>query len=148
MINKDISIYEINNAEIFDKTICQIVEKCYSTGMHTLVVVEDDGYKQILNKTLWTFSQKSFIPHSTDDDLMPEKQPILITSNFKNLNRSSILVIVGRILEIDSEAFEKIIHIFCAKNSKHEADLNKLKSNLKPPEYKYFVMDEKGSWIK
>jgi DNA polymerase-3 subunit chi len=148
MTVKDLSIYEITNQDIFDKTICQIIEKCYSTGQNTLVTLEDDGYKEILNKMLWTFSQKSFIPHASDADMFPEIQPILFCSELKNLNNSKILVSVGKKIDVNDSDFQKIIFIFSKNNPKHNSELANLKTSIANNEYKFFIMDEKGNWLK
>ena len=48
-----------------------------------------------VDKTLWTFSTNVFLPHdvAVEDELQNEKQPILISSELKHLNRDILCVL-------------------------------------------------------
>lgn len=82
-------------SETLAKTFCQLAQKCYQSSFNTCVITKDTESTLELDKTLWTFSKKYFIPHATDQDPLPEKQPIFITNSVINPNKSTYLIIVN-----------------------------------------------------
>lgn len=83
------------NGEII-KAACIILEKCFKNDLKTFVQVGDEDTKKMLNKTLWTFAQKSFIPHGSDEDPAPEKQPIYISCKDECPIDASCLMLIGK----------------------------------------------------
>ena len=81
--------------EKLPRTFCTLAEKCYHSNAPTFVYTNGKESTVELDKILWTYSRKQFIPHGTIYDLSPEKQPILISSELKNLNNSSNLIIIN-----------------------------------------------------
>ncbi len=93
--------------EKLPKAFCQLLEKCYYSNLKTNVFTEDENYSQNLDKILWTYSKKHFIPHATNLDSLKEKQPIYITHNVAEYNQANIVVFVN--------SLEKNILEFLAK---------------------------------
>ncbi len=95
------------NGEIV-KSSCVLLEKCFNGGFKTFVQVKDEDLKELINKTLWTFAQKSFIPHGSDTDPLPEKQPIYISTKDSCPIDAKLLMLVGR-YRIDVAEYERVI---------------------------------------
>ncbi len=142
----NISFYQVTSS-IFEKSICQLLEKCYQTGERTLVKTENHDMQELMNKTLWTFAQKSFIPHGSIDDPLPEQQPILITHEENNINNSTILVCIGCGFE-NIEKFSRVMIIFYEHNQVQKEVCRDLYTKYKAQSYelKYYKQSEKGAW--
>lgn len=81
--------------ELILKTTCQLVEKCYHSDLKVIVLTSTVEAQEELNKLLWTYSQKQFIPHGSRLDPFPEKQPVYLTYQLENPNSATILVLVN-----------------------------------------------------
>lgn len=60
------------------KAFCSLIEKCYYDDARVLVIAASDEYATTLDRVLWSYSKKHFIPHATLRDPQPELQPVLI----------------------------------------------------------------------
>lgn len=87
---KQVNIYQVYE-KLLKPSLCQLIEKCYSNQLITTLIVNNESINEIDN-LLWTYSQKSFIPHGHQLDQLPEQQPIYISSEFVNVNNSSTLL--------------------------------------------------------
>lgn len=88
-----ISFYQTDNIPL-EKTVTQLVEKCYTNGLRCTILTSNSEFQEHLNKHLWTYSQKQFIPHGSKLDPLPEAQPIYITDALENINNSTVAIIV------------------------------------------------------
>ena len=141
-----ISFYQVMNGEVI-KFSCQLLEKCFQNGIKTFVQVADDLAATTLDRTLWTFAQKSFIPHATDKDLLPEKQPIYISTTDKCPIEAKGLMLIG-VDRVDVKDFERVMvmidgNIFdeVKRADALVASLQNLGHNVE-----YYVQNSKGGW--
>ncbi|CAA15296.1 unknown [Rickettsia prowazekii str. Madrid E] len=111
------SIYHTSN-ELFLKAILRLIEKCYYSNFKSVILTTDVHQQEMLNKNLWTYSRKQFIPHGSKFDPQPAKQPIYITDELQNPNNASVLVIISptdiaKILQVKEyiKVFKRIIII-------------------------------------
>jgi DNA polymerase-3 subunit chi len=103
------------------KTTCLLVEKSYYSNANIVVLTSDIEAQELLNKMIWTYSKKQFIPHGSKLDPSPDLQPVYITHELENPNHASILIIIApfNIMEILSnkhyiKRFQRIIIIYDA----------------------------------
>ena len=153
-----ISFYQTQSEDLA-KTFCKISEKCYYSNLNTLVITENEDYSNSLDKSLWTYSKKHFIPHATINDTRPGDQSLLITTKPENLNSAEIIVFVNPnkqiILEsiaehsqIAFDEIEKIIFVLDETNSVQATELKNIfdKSKIRSSEISYFIKDPRGTW--
>lgn len=151
-----ISCYKTNQ-ETLTKTFCQLAYKCYVSLLNTCVITNNEELTQELDKTLWTFSKKYFIPHATDKDPLPEKQPIFITNSVINPNNSKILIVVNPsnelLINIISKEkifadITKILVIIDNNTLINFTDINNIfiKSHFKMISIDFFECDLNNSW--
>ncbi len=142
----DISFYEVVS-DLFEKSVCKLIEKSYQSGQNSFVKVEDANFQELINKTLWTFSQKTFVPHGSINDPFPERQPVLISVSEENLNNSKILISVASEYS-NIEIFERVVIIF-SHDSKIQKDLCRSLYSKYKEKYgaiKYYKQNPKGVW--
>lgn len=143
------------------KTFCQLTEKCYYSNLRTNVFTENEDYSQNLDRVLWTYSKKHFIPHATSSDPLPEKQPVFITHNVNEYNQAEIIIFVNpsqkTILEsfaknsiIKSKVVQKILFIHDDIQKLHSAAINRLleKSYINKFVISLFSQSKSGAWEK
>ncbi len=151
-----ISCYKTTNDSL-TKTFCQLAQKCYNSSLNTCVITDNEQLTEELDRTLWTFSKKFFIPHATDKDPIPEKQPIFITNSIINPNCSSLLIVVNpsteSLLKIISEPeflikINKVLIIFDNDDiiNFHHIKNIFIKSHLQITSIDFFQRNINGSW--
>lgn len=101
------------------KTSCLLIEKSYHSNTNIVVLTSDLDTQELLNKMIWTYSKKQFIPHGSKLDPLPNLQPVYITHQLENPNHATILIIIAPfdIIEILGnkyyiEHFQRIIIIY------------------------------------
>ncbi|MEM6338573.1 MAG: DNA polymerase III subunit chi [Pseudomonadota bacterium] len=153
-----ISFYQTQSEDLA-KTFCKISEKCYYNNLNTLVITGNEDYSNSLDKSLWTYSKKHFIPHATINDSRPSDQSILITTKPENLNSAEIIIFVNPnkqiILESISENSQilfdqitKIIFVFDETNLVQATEIKNIfdTSKIHSSETNYFIKTPKGAW--
>ncbi len=143
------------------KTFCKLAEKCYYSNLRTSVITQNPDYTKSLDRVLWTYSKKHFIPHATDADPSPEKQPIYITDKLENHNQAESIIFINpdKAILLESTAkdsnfnigdFQKISLLFDDTQKIRALEVNNLlkKSPIKEFEINLFVKNEQGLWQK
>ncbi len=108
----------------FEKFLPRLIEKIYSTGQRCLFNVQDEDLIDDWNKLLWTFAQKSFLPHGCEKDGNPKEQPIWLTYKDENPNNSSVYITFDSQKTFYENGFKKAIEVFSLTN-KYSLDLAK-----------------------
>jgi len=88
------SLYYSTNTSI-EKTVCLLAEKSYKNNFKMIILTMDVETQENINKTLWTYSQKEFIPHGSKLDPLASIQPIYITDSLEVPNKATVLMIVN-----------------------------------------------------
>lgn len=153
-----ISCYQTTQNQL-PKTFCQLVEKCYYSDLKTNIFTTNEDYSQSLDRVLWTYSKKHFLPHATNTDPLPEKQPIYITHNIEDYNQAEIIIFVNAakpiILEaisrqskIQPQNLQKILFLFDEVQNIQSSEINTLlnKSHIKDFEINSFIQTKQSSW--
>ncbi|MCZ6902032.1 MAG: DNA polymerase III subunit chi [Rickettsia endosymbiont of Ixodes persulcatus] len=148
------SIYQTSD-ELFLKSILLLIEKCYHSDLKSIILATDKEQQEMLNKNLWTYSRKQFIPHGSKLDPQPEKQPIYITDELQNPNNASVLIIIspidiGKILQVKDyiEVFKRIIIITDLLEDLKELTVKINKFTGQENKIDCFKQDMRGSWNK
>ncbi len=145
--------------EKLPKAFCMLAEKCYHNNIKVFVYTNSKEYTLELDRVLWTYSKKQYIPHSTIHDLLPEKQPILIGSELRNLNNSSNMIIVNasesKILSIllsnEDLLVKKCERLFFLYDRSTAIPSNNIKniiakSSLGSFKFESYIQDDNNSW--
>ncbi len=78
-----------------------LVEKSLARGWRALVRADSAERSDMLDTLLWTYDDRSFLPHAQAGDGDPTRQPVLISVEDVNLNRAEIVFYVGGVLPGD-----------------------------------------------
>ena len=150
MFMEQISLYQ--TIDVFlEKSVCLIVEKCYLNNLRVIIVVPDTEMQELINKVLWTYSQKQFIPHGSKIDPMPSIQPIYITDTIENINNANTLILVNRVApqSVLSE-FDRVFVIYSANEEMVQKDIENFIKELKasPATIDFYKQTIEGKWQK
>ncbi|MGI4753316.1 MAG: DNA polymerase III subunit chi [Janthinobacterium lividum] len=148
------SIYQTSD-ELLLKAIFLLIEKCYYSDLKSVVLTVDTEQQEMLNKNLWTYSRKQFIPHGSKVDPQPEKQPIYITDTLQNPNNASVLIIISpnnieKILQAKEYVsdFKRIIIITDLPEDLKKLNLKISQITEQENTIDCFTQDQRGSWNK
>lgn len=148
------SIYQTSD-ELLLKAIFLLIEKCYYSDLKSVVLTVDAEQQEMLNKNLWTYSRKQFIPHGSKVDPQPEKQPIYITDTLQNPNNASVLIIISptnieKILQFKEYVsdFKRIIIITDLPEDLKKLNLKISQITEQENTIDCFTQDQRGSWNK
>ncbi len=147
-----VSFYHVMNPDL-EKSACKLVEKIYNAGLALIIFAERKEQAESLNKILWTFASKSFIPHGSLSDPMPEEQPILVVDDIEAalaIKKADILIAYNSSLPNLLEFPERIIYIFHDQEyaSVENARLEYKRLKSEGVELIYYKQQEDGSWSK
>jgi DNA polymerase-3 subunit chi len=153
-----ISCYQTTQNQL-PKAFCQLVEKCYYSNLRTSIFTENKNYRDELDRVLWTYSKKHFIPHATSSDPLPERQPVYITEDVTQYNKSEIIIFVkatrDTILKAladkniaGSKIIQKIFFIFDEAEQTNAGEIKNLleKSSFKEAMINIFNQTGNGGW--
>jgi DNA polymerase III subunit chi len=143
-----ITFYQILS-ETKEKSLCQLLAKVYNSGSKALVKFKDSDYLEQINRTLWSFSQKEFIPHGSHADPLSERQPIYLTTGDENPNNANLIVQVGQ-GEVEIKNFERALLVFDGSNNEELAFARQKYKFYKDQNYtlEYWQQSASGAWEK
>ena len=97
-----------------EQAVGPLLEKCLERGWRVLAVSPNAARRGALDEALWTFDDKSFLPHGQveAEGLDPAAQPILISGKTENPNGAAVALLMdGTDLPIDAP-FERCMVMF------------------------------------
>jgi DNA polymerase-3 subunit chi len=154
MIIDAITLMQVNFYQLtlspLDKVLPKLLEQII-TQKHNrvLLVCPDKSTMRKMDALLWTFAQLSFLPHATEDDPMPEEQPILLTTSAE-LNLNSANIICTLTYQTPQIKFEKLLIMFEQDDLSKIIQIKKLHAELQKEDslqFNYFIQNSSG-WQK
>ena len=100
---------------------CRIAEKAYLAGQRLFVRLDDAGGVQLFDELLWTFGDRSFVPHETfADDAQWQETPVLLGCGAEPTGPFDVLMNLGTALPASAGA-ARIIEIIDADPERRQA---------------------------
>lgn len=130
------------------KALPKLLEKVISGGNRVVVKAPDDVQVEQLNKELWTYTTKFFLPHGSAEDGFEKDQPIYLTANNNNPNGANIFAFIND-TEVDNiGGFERYIYMFDGNDESQVAIARKRWKEYKSAEcdLTYWKQNKKGGW--
>lgn len=129
-----------------------VLEKSLERGWRAIVRGTDPARIEALSARLWTHSDASFLPHGTEADGMPERQPIWLCCDSANPNRANTLFLIDNAVAETNElaAMEMVAVLF---DGHDEAALVRAREQWKAVteaglKAVYWAQNPDGSWVK
>ncbi len=107
---------------------CRLTEKAYLRDLK--VVVCADGARDIaaLDELLWTFSERSFVPHDVHRPGAADPAPVQLTPDLESVGPADLLVNLGARLPARMERFARIAEIVDADDDRRRLGRERFKA--------------------
>jgi DNA polymerase-3 subunit chi len=94
-------------------TACRLAEKAYDQGLRVAVRTASPSETAELDELLWTFSDRSFVPHAVwpAEPALAEHTPVLIASGTLPDSHGDVLINLGPEAPADPAQFARICEI-------------------------------------
>jgi len=127
-----------------------LLERCFARGWRTVVEIGSPERLAALDAELWSYAEESFLPHGTDAEARPERQPILLTNGPGNPNGATVRFFVDGARPASIEGYERVVLLFDGTDEDAveaaRAEWKRLKAEGAP--LTYWQQDEGGRWVK
>lgn len=107
----DVAFYHLTKFSL-EQALPKLLEKTYGLGKRALVLVGSEDRAEQLADELWTYQPDSWLPHGTQKDGRPEKQPVWISSQKDNVNGADFLFLTDQMENAEIDTFERCFVIF------------------------------------
>lgn len=111
----EIGFYQLEHAPL-ERALPKLLEKVLERGLRALVLAGSEERVETLNSVLWTYQQRSFLPHGSAKDGFATAQPVYLTTQQENPNGASVLVLVDGTDHDDLLSFERCLFLFDGKD--------------------------------
>jgi len=133
-----------------DRALPELLEKTLARNWRAVVRAPSRERVEHLDGWLWTWRDDSFLPHGTDEQPQPERQPVLLTTATGNPNGAQALFLVDGADPVDLEGFERCVILF---DGADEAALSEARGRWKALKQtgaaiSYWRQNERGGWEK
>jgi len=118
--------------------------------MKALVLAGNEERVGMLNSTLWTYDQDSFLPHGSGKESDAALQPIYLTTEEDNPNRANVLVLVDGGQHKDLAHFDRCLDMFDGNDQDAVAQARQRWSIYKDAGHAvtYWQQNDDGKWEK
>jgi DNA polymerase-3 subunit chi len=107
----EIRFYHLRTMTL-ERALPQILEKVLARGERAVVLAGSAERVEALNAALWTYNDRSFLPHGSSRDGFAEDQPVWLTTAEENPNGAAMLVLADGTTTGDVAAWGSAIEIF------------------------------------
>ena len=109
MAQVDFYVVEDNAHDAWLRYACRLVEKAYTMGLHIHIQTADESMTQQMDDLLWTFRDRSFIPHQKDCE---PNELCAVTLNHETLsNTREVLVNLCPNVPDNYQQYKRIVEI-------------------------------------
>ena len=107
----ELLFYHLQGAPL-ERVLPGLLQKSLDKGWR--VIVEADPLERVeaLDLMLWTYSDESFLPHSTHLDPGAVDQPILLTNVADNINQADIRFFIDAGDVTAHQGYQRLVYIF------------------------------------
>ena len=133
-----------------ERALPKLLEKALERGHRAIVLTGSKERVENLNAALWTYEERSWLPHGSASDGSPEAQPIYLTEEEENPNGADVLVTVDGRAPTNTQGFARIIDMFDGHNKDVVGAARKRWQAYKDQGFSltYWQQIEAGGWEK
>ena len=99
-----------------ERALPKVLEKALERGHRAVVLAGSTARVDDLNAFLWTYEERSWLPHGAADDGPGAAQPIYLTAREGNPNGADVLVTVDGMAPSGTDSYARIIDMFDGRN--------------------------------
>lgn len=95
-----------------ERALPKLLEKTLEAGERAVVRAGSEERVQALNGLLWTYEDRSWLPHGTAKEGHAEDQPVWLTADDDTPNGASFLFLTDGVEAEDVSAFQRVFDLF------------------------------------
>ncbi len=133
-----------------ERALPKLLEKVVSSGFRTLLVADSPEQVERLNELLWTYDPGSFLPHGSETDGNPDKQPVLLSTGMEPINGAKLVLVTNGAVPGPEYGYERILDIFDGNDPQAVAGARSRWTAYKQAgnELSYLRQTDSGGWEK
>ncbi len=130
------------------RALPMLLEKVLEHGHRAVLLAGSDERVRTLNEALWTYEQRSWLPHGSSQDGHDARQPIYLTLEEDNPNQADILVLVDGLEPTFLKTFDRVIDMFDGRDDGAVATARERWKNHRDngSALTYWQQQERGGW--
>jgi DNA polymerase-3 subunit chi len=145
----EVRFYQLRRTGL-ERALPQILDKLLGMGERVVVMAGSPERAEALNVQLWTYDDRSFLPHGSARDGFADQQPVYLTASLENPNGAGVLVLVdGAAVEIGPQ-WRQVIEFFDGNDEAAVAAARERWKAAKAGGHQvtYWLQNEQGKWEK
>jgi DNA polymerase III subunit chi len=133
-----------------ERALPVLLEKVLARGDRVVVMAGSEERVQALDSALWTYDDRSFLPHGTARDGFAEDQPVWLTAAPENPNGAKVLVLTDGAVADNVTSWSMVLEIFDGNSDDAvEAARARWKAHKAAGhEMAYWKQSDEGRWEK
>ena len=145
----EVGFYHLTRSPL-EQALPRLLERALEAGHRCVLRAGSAERLDHLNRTLWTYSNDSFLPHGGKGDGEPARQPIWLTLEVHNPNGASVLVLVDAAADDDLAGYARCLELFDGNDADQlDAARQRWKAVLAAGHVcTYWQQTERGGWRK
>ncbi len=107
----DVRFYHLQRKPL-ERALPELLEKVLERGSRAVVMAGSEERVEHLASLLWTYDDRSFLPHGSARDGFAADQPVYLTAEDENPNGAKVLVLTDGASSASVDAFEICCELF------------------------------------
>jgi DNA polymerase-3 subunit chi len=108
---------------------CRLTEKAYLRDLRVVVLNDSAADSEALDELLWTFNERSFVPHAiVRDPACAAPEPVRLTPDLDGIDGADLLVNLSGRLPLRIERFARIAEIIDADEERRRLGRERFKA--------------------
>ncbi len=107
----EIRFYHLQRTTL-ETALPQLLEKVLGRNQRAVVMAGSSERVEALNAHLWTYSERSFLPHGSGRDGFPTEQPIWLTEQDERPNAAQVLFLTDGATSARLEDYTMVVEMF------------------------------------
>ncbi|MFQ5974374.1 MAG: DNA polymerase III subunit chi [Alphaproteobacteria bacterium] len=144
----EVRFYHLTRRPLEDTLPVMLERTINRDGRRALVMARSDERIDALNDHLWTYSDRSFLPHGSKVDGFPADQPIWLTTEDDNPNAAEVLFLTDGATSDRVGEFELVCELFDGNDGEAVAGARERWQAYKAADHTltYWQQTERGGW--
>jgi DNA polymerase-3 subunit chi len=145
----DVRFYHLTRTPL-EAALPQMLEKTLERGQRAVVIAGSDDRVEALTVHLWTYRDRTFLPHGDKRDGFPGYQPIWLTAEDENPNGAEVLFLTDGARSANIGAFAVCAVLFDgnAPDALAEAREQWQAAKAAGHDVTYWQQTDRGGWEK
>ena len=107
----EIGFYHLHHARL-EQALPRLLEIILKRGHRIILMAGSNDRVESLNEHLWTYDDRSWLPHGAKSDGYDSAQPLYLTCEEENPNGADVLVCVDGVEPAFVSSFKRVVDMF------------------------------------